>query len=400
MTNQTTPILAIAVAVALLGLAVAPPTAAEQSSEPNSTTDLTIGEVSISPQTPTTGEKVTITPTIRNAKTSNSSAQVTEVSISGPSQVGVSADNIGSLGPGTSIDIPLSTSFETPGQHQLTVYARGYDADNNLFVVEKPLPVTIKEGSIDVGISATTTSANDSTKVQATITEYGTRPIDLGHVAVVANEQTITRAPISDIKGGQSQTVQFSGQKLPTGNLSIIANYTIEGESKTQSTTTTLHYSPQQSAEMALTGLETIRQGTRYVVSGDASNLGGSDASAVLIDVKQNNTFSSNGGYFIGTVEQSEFATFELAVDATDSVSQIPLRINYSVNGQQFSDTVSINVSDQPVGMNAETGGRPGQQPRNTTNNTGGLPFTNIAIAGGVLLIIASLGAAYRWRNP
>lgn len=401
----------ITVAVSILVVvlsAVASPVAATQSMTNQSASSpsglnvsMTVGTVTVSPENPTTNSQITITPTIRNAESASDSAQITEVSVNGPSTL-ESTDNIGRLGPGNTVEVPFSTAFEDAGQHRLTVYVRGTDEDGDSFVVEKPVYVTVEQRSTDVGVTASARSVNGSTGISATVTQYGSVAVESGQVRVVEDDRVLTRAPITNISGGESQTVTFDGSDIPAGELTIQAQYTVEGESQARTANTTLQYTPQSAAEMALTGIETMNRGGTYTISGDVSNLGGADADAVLVDLAASESLSSNGGYFVGTVERSEFATFDLAVDASASVNQIPVRVNYSVNGEQFSELTRIDVSDTAAAAGppaGETGAQ--QRPSGPPGgSSGGLPMTKIAIGVGVLVVAGVGVVVYRWRNP
>jgi len=383
------------------------PATAEQAVANNSTAQvsgldvsMTIGSVDIAPENPTTDMEVTITPTIQNSESATQSAQLTEVSVTGPSTL-ESADNIGRLGPGNSVEVPLSTAFEEEGQHRLTVYARGTDADGGLFVVEKPVYITVEERSVDVGVSASAKSVNGSTGIEATVTQYGTVAIESGQLQAVADGQILARTPISNVTGSESQTAFFDGSDIPAGEVTIRAQYTVEGDQQTRVANTTIQYSPQTPAEMALTGLEVSSVGTSYTISGDASNLGGADADAVLVDVAASETLSTNGGYFIGTIERSEFATFELTVDADSPVEEIPVRVNYSVDGEQFSHTTTVDVNNASGGMGsgqanaqAAPNGPPG------SSGSSSLPMTKIGMGVSALVVLGVVFAVYRWRNP
>ncbi|MCD2205040.1 hypothetical protein [Halobacterium sp. KA-6] len=197
-----------------------------------------------------------------------------------------------------------------------------------------------------------------------------------------------------DIVGGESQSVTFDGSDIPAGELTIRAQYTVEGESQARTASTTLQYAPQDAAEMALTGIETMNRGGTYTISGDVSNLGGANANAVLVDVAASESLSSNGGYFVGTVERSGFATFGLTVESSASVDQIPVRVNYSVNGEQFSEITKVEVSNTTAASGPLASGLDAQQrPSGPPGGSGGgLPVTKIGIGVGVMV--------YRWRNP
>ncbi|WP_442908271.1 CARDB domain-containing protein [Halobacterium sp. KA-6] len=157
---------------------------------------MTVGTIAVSPENPTTNSQVTITPTIRNAESATDSAQITEVSVNGPSML-ESTDNIGRLGPGSTVELPFSTVFEEAGQHRLTVYVRGTDEVGDSFVVEKPAYVTVEQRSIDVGVTASAQSMNGSTGISATVTQYGSVAIESGQVQIVRDDRVLTRTPIT-----------------------------------------------------------------------------------------------------------------------------------------------------------------------------------------------------------
>ncbi|MGB9964091.1 hypothetical protein [Halobacterium hubeiense] len=379
----------IMVAFVVLSLVTAAPVAAQTTDE---TASVTIGDIDVEPANPTTDSRTILTPTITNSETATGNAKLTEVSLRSGSVL-TTADNLGRLGAGDSVDVPLAHTFDTPGERRVTVSARGTNPDGSVFVVQKSVYLTVDDRSTDVDISARAQSVNGSTGVAATLTQYGTVPVESGEIQLRSQGETVDRAPISNVSGSQSQTVTFDGDTIPAGELTVRAQYTLTDEYRTRTTTTTLQYNPQRAADMALTAIETTARGTTYTISGDASNLGGADADAVLIDVATADGLSANGGYFVGTVETSEFATFDLTVTADSPVETIPVQVNYSADGEQFSETVTVDVSDTNAGVPVDRDPRP----QSGGSPFGGLPVTALAV--GVLVLVGVGIVAYRWRR-
>ncbi|GAA0274340.1 COG1361 family protein [Halobacterium noricense] len=378
----------VAIVVLLSTAAFAPITAAQ--STPNSDASVTIGEITVAPNEPTTDAEVIITPTVTNSESAGGNARLTEVSVRGQSKLN-SADNLGRLGGGDSIEVPLSHTFEDPGTHRVVVTARGTNPDSSVFVVQKSVYITVEERATDVGVTAKAQSVNGSTGIAATVTQYGTVAIESGEVQVRADGEIVDRAPVSNISGSQSQTVSFEGGDIPAGAVTVRAQYRLTDEQQPRTTDTTLRYNPQRAAEMALTGIETTAQGTAYTISGDASNLGSGDANSVLINVAPTEGLSSNGGYFVGSIETSEFATFEVTVTAESTVDELPVQVNYSVDGEQFSEVVPVDVSER---VSSDRNAARQQPPQNDTS--GGLPVTVLAV--GALLLVGLAAVIYRWR--
>ncbi|WP_248896368.1 hypothetical protein [Haloplanus halobius] len=148
--NRSRLLTALLVSAIVGSCLVAPLTSvgAAQSTADESEAYVSIGNVSVSPQYPGPDEQVTVTATFRNSANSGGAAKLTEASLRGP---GVSrrssADNLGDLGPGDSIEVPFSTTFEETGQKRLTVVLRGHGPDGSVFVVERPVYVTVEESS-------------------------------------------------------------------------------------------------------------------------------------------------------------------------------------------------------------------------------------------------------------
>lgn len=389
MSTATRFVATVVAALVVLSMGVtAAPVAAQTADE---TAAVTIGQIDVEPANPTTDSRTVLTATVTNSETATGNAKLTEVSIRSGSILD-SADNLGRLGAGDSVDVPLAHTFDTPGERRITVSARGTNPSGSVFVVQKSVYLTIDDRSTDVDISARAQSVNDTTGIAATFTQYGTVTVESGEIQVRAHGETVDRAPISNITGSQSQTVTFNGDTIPAGNLTIRAQYTLTDEYQSRSTATTLQYNPQRVADMALTGIETTARGTMYTISGDASNLGGANANSVLINVAPNQGLSGNGGYFVGTVETSEFATFDLTVTADSPVETIPVHVNYSADGQQFSETITVDVSD------ANAGAAPGgdTRPQSGSTQSRNLPVTALAVGAAIL---AGIGLLAYWRR-
>ncbi|ELY81232.1 Transglutaminase domain-containing protein [Natrinema pellirubrum DSM 15624] len=116
---------------------------------------VTVSDVEVSDDEPTTGDTVTVTPTIRHSSEQDGGFQVTQVVLTAPDRGKVDeASDLGSIGAGETIDVPLQTTVETAGEKRLVVKVRGLkeDADGNLQrigVIERPVYVSASEPSRD-----------------------------------------------------------------------------------------------------------------------------------------------------------------------------------------------------------------------------------------------------------
>ncbi|SEA10748.1 Uncharacterized conserved protein [Haloplanus vescus] len=137
----------VAFAVALVASSLAVPMATIGSAQSDSAY-VTIGNVSVSPQTPEPGEQITVTAELQNSESSSGAAEISEVALQGPGQARRSTTNdLGDLGPGDAIEVPLSTSFESEGEKRLNIVLRGTSPSGGVFVIERPVYIDVERSS-------------------------------------------------------------------------------------------------------------------------------------------------------------------------------------------------------------------------------------------------------------
>ncbi|WP_049900021.1 hypothetical protein [Natrinema sp. J7-1] len=116
---------------------------------------VTVSDIAVSDDEPTTDDAITVTPTIRHSSGHDGGFQVTQVVLEAPDRGKVDeADALGAIASGETIDVPLQTTFDTAGGKRLTVKVRGIkeDADGNtqqVGVIERPVYVSVSEPSSD-----------------------------------------------------------------------------------------------------------------------------------------------------------------------------------------------------------------------------------------------------------
>lgn len=130
---------------------------------------LAVQSVAVDPTTPRVGEDVTITPTIRNFESSPTAAEISEVTLRRGGRIVESVDDPGTLGPGGTLDLPLTASFETTGRKQLTVWVYGVSEDGDVFNVKYPVTFTVEERDSDVELSLSSPS-EPSTETTVNVT--------------------------------------------------------------------------------------------------------------------------------------------------------------------------------------------------------------------------------------
>ncbi|MFC6736778.1 hypothetical protein ACFQEQ_11090, partial [Halolamina salina] len=141
------------------------------------------------------------------------------------------------------------------------------------------------------------------------------------------------------------------------------------------------------STGVTVTGVDASRSGGVVTISGDAANVGSLDASSVVMRVVASEgvtPVNPNKEYFVGAVDSSEFATFQLTANVSASVTAVPVRIEYTVDGERLSRVVELDVSDAAP----SSGGQGGSGGSGLSLLLGALVVL-LAVALGVALTIA-----------
>lgn len=110
-----------------------------------------ISDISYTDQEITTGEKTTITPTIYNS--GDKGIQITELTITNEDlEIIDEFSNLGTLGSGDSIDVPLKLKLNSPGKKEFTLHIRGTEHGDGgdidgIYHVKYPIHLVVNEPS-------------------------------------------------------------------------------------------------------------------------------------------------------------------------------------------------------------------------------------------------------------
>ena len=285
--------------------------------------------------------------------------------------------------PGTQTTHTFAVTFDEPGSRELQATLT-YKTDEGVTrTITRTVTAEVEPADLDPQLSATATTANGSSAIRATLTEFGNVELRDVQLRALVDGETVARARLADVAAGQSRTVTLDGSDVPAGEVTVVAEYTAAGEDET--TRTTLSYAPAPATELTLTGIDTSRAGGVVTIDGDAANVGSTDASSVVLSVVPSDgvtPVNPNKEYFVGAVESSEFSTFELTANVSASVSEVPVRIEYTVDGERLSKVVQVDVSDAGPG--------------NSDGSNTSAPGFSFVSAGLALVVGALLAGAYR----
>jgi len=355
--------------------------------------------VTISPEDPNTGETVTIETTISNLENSPSTVNVRDVfvRVPGTTREYARVEELGSIAPGGSVTVPVLTSFESPGQKRLTLKVVVQDDAGEYYSYTYPVYVEVTEPTVRAGLSAGTPESGSGTEL--TLTNFGNTNLSDVEITATADGESIERNFLFDVDPGASQSTVFDTDDLETDTVTFTATYSAAGRSHTTSLDVDLDEQTQVTGEIRLTGVEVTRSGTGITIQGDAANLGTTDTQSVLVSVPDTEGVSPSppsGEYFIGAIEGSEFARFELTANADSGVSSIPVEISYIVDNERVTTTQQVSLDSAVVsGTDSQTDSGGQQSPGGS--GAGGLPL--IAIGGGLVVLVLVAFGIYRWRQ-
>ncbi|WP_253736908.1 hypothetical protein [Halohasta salina] len=152
--------------------------------------------------------------------------------------------------------------------------------------------------------------------------------------------------------------------------------------------------------EVRLTSVEAVG-GSAVTIEGDAANIGNTDVESVLLSVPDTGNVSPrspNGEYFVGGVDASEFATFDLTADADPEAESVPVEITYIVDGERMTKTQQVDLGSANRSAPApSTQAAASHSPPAAGPPASGPPLVPIGIAVG-LLVVGGIGIAL-WRR-
>jgi hypothetical protein len=164
---------------------------------------LTFSNVAVAPGTPTVDEATTVTATVQNSAGSDSAVRIDRVRLSSGGQTLADAEGPGSLSPGDSLTVDLTTAFAAAGQKDLVLTAVGEDANNETVRIRRPVSVTVVDGVPDarfsfsnVAVAPGTPATGEPTTVTATVASSAgsPAPATVDRVLLRDGEETLAEA--------------------------------------------------------------------------------------------------------------------------------------------------------------------------------------------------------------
>jgi len=501
MPDRTHLLALLAIALTVGSVAVGSGVTIAQSSQ------VAVQSATVEPTNPRVGEDVTITATIRNFESSPAAAEITQITLRSGSRVVEAADDPGTIGPGGTIELPLTTVFETAGRKRLTIRVYGRGADGGVFNVQYPVSIPVEERGHDVQLSlsspnepstetqvnvtmangaetnvsnleltlsgpnatvedarrvnaalragservvtydvtfgtagtqslsatlgyrdgdgdrqsistsrtfavqrtdvdaeldAEVVRANDTARIDASVTNFGNVPLEHVRIRAEADGETVARKLVADVPTETTRTVSIDESSLPAGPVRLFATY--EADRERYETATTVDFAPTTRGNVTLTGIEVVPAGSSIRLVGSASNTGETAVTGAVVAVVATDRVTPvapTKDYFVGNVPAGEFTSFELTARlAGNRTDTIPVRIAYIADGERHQRVVDVSVAG---GMAAPAGSSSGGPPDGPPGGGGFLGFGQIDVVGILLrlalVVAAGVGVIYWWQR-
>jgi hypothetical protein len=225
-------------------------------------------------------------------------------------------------------------------------------------------------------------------QVEVAVTNFGNAPITEA-VVEPAGEEPLARQFVGDLAPGETGTVTVDLSEASGGDIDVAVSYRLDREQR--QTRTTYEYRP-ETAAITVTGVDMQQDGDRLVITGNAGNTGEASVSGVVVAVGESEFVAPaypQRDYFVGTVDGSEFAPFELTARVDVNATSVPVEVTYRIDGETVTERYDLPVEG---GDDEEDNGILGSLwPFSVT--------TGLGVGVSTVLGIAALLPLYRWRR-
>lgn len=362
----------------------------------SSVTYVTVSDVSVSDDNPTTGDLVTVTSTIRHSSPGDYGFHINEVTLTNANGEHIAeANDLGTIGGSETLDVPLLTSFDTAGNKRLTLHVRGTTVNSNghtqtITQVTYPVYLNVDEPSSSdpepaprVHIDADSMVAGAKSTVTVTVSNGGEDP--LSNVALRLNDfgdaidaQTRMRPTIA----AENMTVfRFTITPDEAGDVNLRATLTSENEDVTGLTSTTVD-TLEDDVRVDAT---TVHKNDTTLLQYHVSNAGNAPIKDVLVTAESPDSSLPSASVKRVNASASETLTVPVGSEPTSAT----LDVSYTVGGHANSTTETVGAP----GLKSTDSDVTTAPTQNAFLSGGlrGIPLGNIALLfGGVVIGVAS----------
>lgn len=352
------------------------------------------------PEEAAVGDTTPVTVTVANGY--GSAISGVQLTLNGSETVGNPERVTAAIPEGSNHTFQYDVRFEETGTGTLTAELTYKTETGTTRSTTKTVSIPVVDAVVRADLSARR-SPNRTDGVEVELTNFGN--VHLSDIEVTATDDgdVVARGLLADVAPKSSRTVLLTAGPRVNDNLTFTATYEAAGQ--TETTTLTTNVAKEVLGEIRLTSVEATRAGTVVTIDGEAANIGSTDVESVLVNIVTTDgvrPVAPSGEYFVGAIDASEFATFELTAEADSGVSSIPVEVVYIVDNERVRTTQQLDISSAaapPASGGGQSGGAdgPGDPSGGETSDSGGLSGIWLVVG---LLVVAAIGfGVYRWRQ-
>ena len=351
---------------------------------------------------PIASETAVVEVTVSNLASSTDSVDVDSIRVRDADTLDVVSrvDDVSSVDPGGSLTVSVPTTFEEPGERLLSVVVYVQDDDGTgVARYERPLYVDVDAPTVRAQLD-TTVPANQYGVTDVAVQNVGNTDWTDVTLTASANGTVVDRVLLDDLTRATNRSVALDTRAVAGAPMTVTLTYTANDD--TYRTTESIDLGEREAVlgAVRLTSVERARTAAGVRIEGDAANVGGTDVSSVLVRIPNTSAVTPTppaADYFVGSIEASEFATFELTAETAGNVSRIPVEITYIAENERRTHTQLVDLDSSTTGAAGASGAQATDSAAATTDDSGGgVPAVIIGVV--IAVLVAALGVV-RWRR-
>lgn len=316
-----------------------------------------VQSVVVDPSTPRVGEDVTVTATLRNFEGSSDAARINQVSLRAGTRTLATAKDLGTLGPGGTVELPLTTNFETPGRKDLTLHVYGQGIGGGIFNIRYPVSASVNERDSDVQLSLETPS-DPSTEGRVNVTVANGAPTDISNLQLTLSGPNATVDDASRVNAslgsGRERRVEFDVAFTGPGPRPLTATLSYrdaDGDRQTVAESRVFDVDPPEvDADL---DAEVVRENGSARIDATLTNFGNVPLESVRLRADADGeTVARKLVADVGTESARDLSIGESNLPAGD----VALVASYEAAGERYETTTSVDFAPTTDGNISLTG--------------------------------------------
>jgi len=313
-----------------------------------------ISTVDVSPSSPAPGETVTFDTTVRNLESSDAPLEINDIAIRKSGGRGITeyerVSDLGSISPGSTLEVPLTASFDSAGSKDLRVIVYGRDrktGDN--IELKYPVQLNVQERHPQMDITVDDSVAGVESTGEVTVANGLDTQITNVEIVVEGDgvKMTNSRTVRSSVAENGSITAPFRFRPESAGEHSLTAtiSYTVDGDTTRSTTRTTVIDSDplRNSVELDTTA---VGSGTDRALRVAVSNGANAPLSDVMISATSEN--ASFQRVLLENISASTTRQVRLNATMDEPRADVTVTANYELGTETEQMTTETTLRSVP----------------------------------------------------